>query len=247
MRNYLLRVEYIGKNFYGFQKQKGLSTVQSTIEDALSTILRKPITVNGASRTDRGVNALNQYVNFYFEDLVDLDILNKRLNSFLLMKGIIVKEVKEVDMQFHPRRSAKGKIYAYFLSNVPEKELFLVPYVYFYHGSIDKKLLKVATEGLKGKHNFSIFANRDKSQPFRSNICNLSEVNFIEKGNLLVFYFWGDRFLYHMVRRMVYYLIKAGTGAIKEEYLKIPFKVDHLPYTRQVLPPEPLFLVNVLY
>ena len=247
MKNYLLRIEYIGKGFYGFQKQKNLPTVQGTIENALSMILRKSITVNGASRTDRGVNALNQYVNFYFENPIDTDALNKKLNSLLLTKGIIVKEVKEVNMQFHPRKSSKSKIYAYLLSKAPEKELFLVPYVYFYHGNMDKRLLRIAAEGLKGKHDFSIFASKDRSQPFRNNVCNLFEVNFIEKNDLLILYFWGDRFLYHMVRRMVYYLIKAGTGAIREEYLKMPFKIEHLPYTRQVLPPEPLFLVNVLY
>jgi len=247
MKNYLLRIEYIGKNFYGFQKQKGLPTVQGSIEQALTMILRTPIKINGASRTDRGVNALNQYVNFYFDGEIDTISFKKKLNSFLSAKSIITKDIIEVDMRFHPRKGTKGKVYAYILSNTPEEKLFLSPYVYFYHGEVSRNLLTLAMEGLKGEHDFSIFASKDKSLPFRNNVCNLFEVNFMERDRLLIMYFFGNRFLYHMVRRVVYYLMKAGEGTIKKEYLKKPFEVNDLPYTRQVMPPEPLFLVNVVY
>ncbi len=247
MKNYILRMEYIGRNFYGFQKQRDLPTIQGSTEGALTRILRVPISVNGASRTDRGVNAFNQYVNFYFDGEIDPVKLKKKLNSLLAQKGIIIKEVQEVDMKFHSRKSAKGKVYTYILSSCRERDFFLSPYVYFHHSELNKDLLNLAMKGLKGKHDFSIFANRDRSIPRRNNICELFAVGFIEKNGLLVFYFLGDRFLYHMVRRMVYYLIKAGEGAIKKDYLEAPFNVSGIPYTRQVLSPEPLFLVNVVY
>ncbi len=247
MRNYVLRMGYIGRNFYGFQKQRDLPTIQGSIEEALTRILRVPTSVNGASRTDRGVNAFNQHVNFYFDGEIDLGKLKKKLNSLLAKRGILIKEAQEVDMKFHSRKSAEGKVYAYILSSCRERDFFLSPYVYFHHSELDKDLLALAMKGLKGEHDFSVFANIDKSIPHRNNVCNLFEVGFIEKNGALVFYFFGNRFLYHMVRRMVYYLIKAGEGAIKKDYLEAPFRVNGLPYTRQVLPPEPLFLVNVIY
>ncbi|PIP49664.1 MAG: hypothetical protein COX13_02715, partial [Caldiserica bacterium CG23_combo_of_CG06-09_8_20_14_all_35_60] len=62
-----------------------------------------------------------------------------------------------------------------------------------------------------------------------------------------ILYFYADRFLYHMVRRMVYYVLKAGQGKISRGILEDPFRASEIPYTRQVLPGEPLFLVDVIY
>lgn len=247
MKNYLLRVQYIGRNFYGFQKQKGILTVQGLIEESLQRILRKTILTYGSARTDRGVNALNQYINFYFPEEINTFKIQNKLNSMLIKYDVFIKEVKEMDLKFHARKSAKGKIYAYIISDDPERALFLKPNVYFYKPSINGRLFELALSGLKGKHNFSIFSNRDKSQPDRDNVCELFDAGFVKKDFVTVIYFYADRFLYHMVRRMVYYALKAAQGEIPEEVLKNPFSCDKVPYTRQVLPGEPLFLVDVIY
>jgi tRNA pseudouridine38-40 synthase len=247
MKNYLLRVQYIGKNFYGFQKQRGLLTVQGIIEDALQRILRKPISTYGSARTDKGVNALNQYINFYFPDEIDTFIFQRKLNSIFFKSDIFVKEMTEVSLEFHARKSARGKIYAYIISDNPEHVLFMKPNVYFYNVDIKYQLIELGLSGLKGRHNFSSFSNRDRSQSDRNNICELFEAGFIKKDFVTILYFYADRFLYHMVRRMVYYILKAGQGKIPTEILKDPFSAKEIPYTRQVLPGEPLFLVDVIY
>jgi len=247
LENYLIRIQYTGQYFYGFQKQQGLITVQGCIEDALSLVLRSSINTFGSSRTDRGVNALNQYINFYFENELDTQYLKMKLNGLLFEKGIAVKEITKVDKLFHARKSSKGKIYAYIISNSSEKAMFLFPYVYLYKEDIDRELLGKTLEGLKGKHDFSIFANRDRAQPERYNICEIFDLGVLDKKDYLVLYFYGDRFLYHMVRRMVYYILKASSGHIPEEVIINPFSQKKVPYTRQVLPPGPLFLVDVVY
>ncbi|BAL81235.1 tRNA pseudouridine synthase A [Caldisericum exile] len=252
MHNYLMRVQYIGKNFAGFQKQSNHpqdeKTVQGEIEKVLKTVLRAPVNTYGAARTDAGVNALNQYLNFYYDDLIDYYWLKNKMNHLLFDEGIFVKEVREVPITFHARKSAKSKIYAYLVSSDLENSMFLMPYVYIYKEPLDMNMLKIALDGLKGKHDFSIFANVDKSQKDRNNICELFDTGYIERGSLTILYFHGDRFLYHMVRRMVYYVLKGAQGYIDTRILLDPFSFGKkVPFTRQVLPPEPLFLVNVIY
>jgi|YelNatPaOPRAMG01_1025707.scaffolds.fasta_scaffold63293_1 tRNA pseudouridine38-40 synthase len=252
MHNYLLRIQYIGRNFSGFQKQSNHpedeKTVQGEIEKVLRTVLREQVNTYGAARTDAGVNALNQYLNFYYSESVDPDWLKNKMNHLLFDKGIFVKEVKEVPETFHARKSAKSKVYAYIVSSDLEKSMFLMPYVYIYREPIDMNMLKIALDGLKGKHDFSIFANFDKSKKDRNNICEIFDTGFIVKDSIIILYFHGDRFLYHMVRRMVYYVLKGAQGYIDTRILLNPFAFGNkVPFTRQVLPPEPLFLVNVIY
>ncbi len=246
MNNYVIRLQYIGRNFFGFQKQSKVKTVQGELEKALSTILQSNIKTNGAARTDRGVNAINQYVNFYYDEAIDLYRIQRKINSMLFTSGIFIKDMFKTGLLFHPRRDVKGKVYAYVISNDREHAMFLSPNVYFYNGVFNEELLKIAMNSLKGEHDFSPFANKDRSLPLRNNVCNLFDVGILNRRYVQILYFYGNRFLYHMVRRLVYYLIKAATGYIGTNTLKDPF-TGEAPYTRQVLPPEPLFLVDVFY
>ncbi len=247
MNNYLLRIQYVGSHFYGFQKQNGIPTVQGAIEEALLRTLRVSVSTIGAARTDKGVNAINQYMNFYLQDEIDVEILRERLNSLLFFQKIFVKEGRPVDLSFHSRKSAKGKIYAYILSDNPQATMFISPYVYIYHGGIDFGLVEKAFGGLKGKHDFTFFSNRDRSRPDRNNFCEIFDAGFLNKDAITIFYFYADRFLYHMVRRMVYYVLKSAQGKVPEKVLANPFGASEIPYARQVLPGEPLFLVDVVY
>ena len=251
MYNYLIRVQYVGTRFLGFQRQSnhpiGEKTVQSEIERAMKMVLKKELNTYGAARTDTGVNALNQYLNFYSEDAIDVVWLKNKLNNLLFDEGLFIRDITEVDLSFHARKSAKGKIYAYITSEDYESSLFLMPYVYLFREDLDFRLLKTACNGLMGKHDFSMFANNDRKQSDRNNICELFDVSYIERSPFLILYFYGDRFLYHMVRRMVYYILKGAQGYIDKKILQNPFGYDKVPFTRQVLPPEPLFLVNVIY
>jgi len=247
MKNFLLRVQYIGKNFYGFQKQRGLLTVQGLIEESLQKVLRKPVLTYGSARTDRGVNALNQYISFYFPEELNTSNIKHKLNSVLLKSDVFVKEIREVDLKFHARKSSQGKIYAYLLSNNPEYALFLKPYVYFYNLPLQFELMRMSLTGLKGRHDFTVFSNRNRSRQERDNVCEIFDAGFIKKDSVIILYFYADRFLYHMVRRMVYYVLKSAQGKIPEKILKDPFGASEIPYTRQVLPGEPLFLVDIVY
>lgn len=247
MENYLLRLQYIGRMFYGFQKQPNLPTVQGVLEETLSLLLQEKISISGSARTDRGVNALNQYANFYCNRSFEPEKLKDKLNGLLYKKGIFVKDLQAVDLNFHARRSAKGKIYAYLTTQDLEQAMFLFPYVYLYREPVEFGLLERAAQGIIGKHNFASFANVDRSQPERDTNCELFKVGIEKQKQYFAVYFYGNRFLYHMVRRLVYYLLKCSSGKVPSHILLDPFKEEKIPYSRQVLPPEPLFLVDVLF
>lgn len=108
VRNVKITVEYDGTNFYGWQKQPGLRTIQGTIEESIKKILQEDIKIIGASRTDRGVHAIGQVANFLTNTEIKLNILLYKLNR-ILPEDIRVKSIEEVDKEFNARYKAKSK------------------------------------------------------------------------------------------------------------------------------------------
>lgn len=116
-RNIKLTIAYDGTNYHGWQKQPNVRTIQGTIESALLKILKHPIKLTGASRTDVGVHALNQVANFYsnvvcYNSGIPLKGLHNALNA-ILPEDIVILNLKEVDMNFSARHSAKWRTYSY--------------------------------------------------------------------------------------------------------------------------------------
>ena len=118
MFNYLIKIEYKGSKFVGWQSQKNGISIQEKIEKALKKIFKIKIKINGAGRTDKGVHAYGQFANFFIDNKIDDKI--KFLNSinFFLGKNLIsIVEVKEKNKSFHARHSAKERIYEYQIIN----------------------------------------------------------------------------------------------------------------------------------
>ena len=129
MKNYLLKLEYDGSAFHGWQEQRELRTVQGAIQEALSMVCGKEISVNGTSKTDAGVHALMQCCSFTADIGIPTENLPKALNNMLSggrygegSKGsdLRVLSAEEVPDDFHARFSCKGKTYKYRIScNAP--------------------------------------------------------------------------------------------------------------------------------
>ena len=118
MFNYLIKIEYNGSKFVGWQSQKNGISIQEKVEKALKKIFKIKIKINGAGRTDKGVHAYGQFANFFIDNKIDDKI--KFLNSinFFLGKNLIsIVEVKEKNKSFHARHSAKERIYEYQIIN----------------------------------------------------------------------------------------------------------------------------------
>jgi len=108
--HYLISIMYDGSKFYGFQRLKNEITVQSTLENALSIINKKSVTIKGAGRTDRGVHAYDQKITFDLDINIDPKHLKKALNS-LVKPYIFVNDAKVVEPSFHARFNVLKKEY----------------------------------------------------------------------------------------------------------------------------------------
>ncbi len=118
MFNYLIKIEYDGTNFVGWQSQKNGRSIQDSIEKALKKVLGVKVKIFGSGRTDKGVHAFSQYANFKTKKRIkSKKIFLSSINFFLKKKLISILDLKEKDDNFHARFSAKLRIYEYFIIN----------------------------------------------------------------------------------------------------------------------------------
>ncbi len=207
MRNIKLEIEYDGTNFYGWQVQPKLRTVQGEIQDNLKTILGHDVNLIGSGRTDVGVHALGQVANFKTKNLLDKESILRGLNG-LLPDDIVIKKVEEVGLDFNARYSAKSRLYKYrvYLG----RAAILRRYVWEVLFSLNLDEILKATDGILGEHDFSSFCVTESTK--QNNICKVTSATWEKSENELTFRIEADRFLHNMVRSLVGTLIEIGRG-----------------------------------
>jgi len=218
MNFYKVILEYEGTNYNGWQRQKNTdNTIQQIMEDKLKLINKSPVNAISAGRTDAGVHARAQVVNFK----LDVDIPIKRvpdaLNS-VLPNDIICKGAQKANTEFHSRYDALGKFYRYRLSNNKYASVFTRNYVYNIKSYIDFKKIRKAAPLLVGTHDFASFQNSgsDVSKTVRT----IKKIDIINTGEEYHFDIKGSGFLYKMVRIMMGTFIEIGQGKIKLDDLE---------------------------
>lgn len=239
-KSYLMSIAYDGRDFSGYQYQEGLRTIQGEVEGVLEHIFKHPISSKASGRTDAGVHALDQVLAFEARLIMDLDRLAYVISRFL-PRDIKLNWIRYSTI--HPRFDAKAKTYRYRLNF--KDELFKRPYSLYIKDKLDLDAMRKAALALEGQKDFFNFSNRRRGE--KSTIRTIYRIGFIESQNGLDLVFIGDGFLYKMVRIMAQYLINVGLNRYPavstSEILK---KKDRLE-TRQVAPPEALFLERVFY
>lgn len=226
MKNFLLTIEFDGRNFFGWQEQKDKRTIAGEIKKVLKEIFKKEIKLIGMGRTDRGVSALKYFCNFKVltEGEIDLEILRKRIN-FLLPSEIYVKEIKEVPLSFNSRYAIKRKTYCYFV--ITEISPIRRDFFWEIPKDVDVKKMKEAAKLFIGKKDFSKFCYYRQER-----ICQIEEIKITKKKKEIIFKITGNRFLYKMVRRIVGALIDVGINKRKIEDIKNALLGEyHLPLT----------------
>lgn len=216
---YLIRIAYDGSKFYGFQRLNNKKSVQKVIEDALTTINKKEVVVKGAGRTDRGVHALDQCVSFRLDVSLSNEGLRKALNS-LVEPYIYVKEVIEVDKDFHARFNVNKKQYLYKI-NLGEFNPLISDYVYQSKYKLDIEKMKKVSKLYIGVHDFTNFVSgeRDNSE------CIIYNISFDIKDKILEIRFEGKSFYRYMVRNLVGMMIEVGRG--KNDITKVKEMLDN--------------------
>ena len=244
MRNLKLKIEYNGSNFFGWQKQESLRTVQGELERAFLTLTNENVAVEGSGRTDKGVHALGQVASVKIENPIPLKNIKRALNN-LLPSDIRIVKVEKAEEDFHARFSAKRKTYRY-VAKVGQKvgaiEHNLVGH---YPYEVDFEKMKRASLLLIGKHNFQGFCSADTQvQNFEREIFDFA---LSKKGNKIVFEVTGNGFLYNMVRILVGTLLDVGRGKLDDESVKKALSTGERKYSGVTMPPQGLYLKKVEY
>ena len=247
MRRFL-KLSYDGAPFHGWQRQPADTSVQQTLEEALATILREPIELTGAGRTDTGVNARVMYAHFDSErEIPDKRRFLTGLNR-LCGRAIAVEDVFEVPADFHARFDARRRTYKYFVAF--GKCPFLERMSWQTGMKLDMGLMNQAAEMLLLTDDFTSFAKLHSDA--KTNICRVSEARWEEWRNDFgtpgaVFTISADRFLRNMVRAVVGTLVDVGRGKISlPEFREIIEKKDRCAAGTS-MPPQALFLWDVEY
>ncbi len=255
IRKLSLLIEYDGTDYHGWQKQKGQKTIQEVVENSLRRITGKDIKTVSAGRTDAGVHALGQVASFATDLSLSCDTIKRALNA-ILPCDIRILDVKEVDMDFHPRYSAKSKSYIYLINISPKVSPFISRYVCHLKKSPDTGRMKEVFEYLKGTHDFSSFrasgcsARTTTRTIYEISIDELEEFSFLGftlRDRLLRIRIEGNAFLRHMVRIMVGTILEAGMGKITHHDIpRIINKCDR-SLAGITYPAKGLFLEKVYY
>lgn len=244
MRNIMIKIEYDGTNYNGWQIQPNGITIQGEIIKAIKNLTGEDVNLHGSGRTDARVHAKEQVANFHSTSNISIQELARGLNHFL-PKDIVVKEAEIVPLEFHARHWAIGKAYSYQIYNHPQRSALLRNYSYHVSYELDINRMQRAANIFIGTHDFRGFMSSGSS--VKDTVRSIHEVNLHKEGDSIWITFKGNGFLYNMVRIMVGTLVEVGSGKrdikIIEEALKSGLRSKAGP----TAPPQGLFLEKVFY
>lgn len=239
---YFIEFSYNGTAYHGWQNQPNAISVQEVLENALTTLLREPIEVLGAGRTDTGVHARHMYAHFDTWLNFDSEELVFRLNSFL-PEDIAVKDVLEVNPEAHARFDAIERTYEYWL--VQEKNPFLVGSAHCVLRPLDVEAMNKAATLMMEYTDFKCFSKSNTD--VKTYICDVREAYWRQEAEKLVFTISADRFLRNMVRAIVGTLLDVGLAKIKPKDIRTIIESKDRGRAGASVPAKGLYLTKVKY
>lgn len=245
MRNILLTIAYDGTNYSGWQIQPNGITIEEKLENAFLKMDGSRIKIIGSGRTDARVHARGQRANVALKSTVPTDRIPYALNANL-PSDIVVKDAKEVPMDFHARYNALGKTYRYRLYTGKFRNPIERNYHYHISEELDILKLKEALELLKGTHDFKGFMAAGSSVKTTVRTIEKTEVCTIDK-NTLDIYISANGFLYNMVRIIIGSIVDVAKGKITMQQLEDALKYQKRRLAGHTAPPQGLYLEEVRY
>ena len=216
VRRIVLGLEYAGEAFCGWQSQRGVRTVQDTLEAALASIAGEAVRLHCAGRTDTGVHATAQVAHFDTHASRGAQAWVRGANS-LLPPEIAVHWSHELTPEddFHARFRAECRRYRYLLLDAPVRPALLARRVGWFHQRLDVAAMRAAAQSLLGEHDFSAF--RAAGCQAKSPVKILHRLDIFRQDALIVFDLAANGFLHHMVRNLVGALVYVGAGRTTPE------------------------------
>ena len=243
--NIRLVLEYDGSGYHGWQRQAGSLSIQEIIESRLGVMFGTKIGVRASGRTDAGVHARGQVVNFYIRARLKPDEILRGLNS-LLPKDIVVLEADEVDDSFHSRFSAVSKIYEYHILNRPVPSALLRRYAWHVRQPLAEAPMEACLKAICGFKDFSAFMA--SGSPVSSTERKMFRAELERPGpDRLKFTYEANGFLRYMVRNLTGTIVEVGKGKrTLEEFQNILDGRDRRK-AGMTAPPNGLYLITVNY
>ena len=238
---YFVEFAYNGTASCGWQKQPDAITVQGTLETALSTVLRTPIALTGAGRTDTGVHARQQFAHFD-HDGFDTQKAAYAVNA-VLPKGIAVRGFYALHDQAHARFDAKQRTYEYHVHRY--KDPFLNDFSFQYLFPLDVAMMNRAAALLFDYTDFECFSK--VKTDVGTFICRIDRAEWTQNGERLVFTISADRFLRNMVRAIVGTLIDVGLGKKSIADFKAVLESKDRGAAGFSVPAHGLYLTEIVY
>jgi len=246
MHRYQILIEYVGTNFIGWQKQSKGQSIQKLIQIKVSKLLKEKINLVGSGRTDSGVHAVEQSAHFDCKKKIkNLSKFLQSINFFLNIKLISITNIKNKNLNFHARFSAKQRIYTYVIFNRISRPSIEKNRGWHIRKKLDLKLMKKGAKKLLGTNDFSTF--RSSSCNARSSIRTIKSIKIKEVKNKIQIQFKSQSFLQQQVRSMVgclKYLAEKKWDLKKFENV---FKSKKRTLCAPPAPAHGLFLERVIY
>ncbi len=244
MKRIMLEVAYDGTNYCGWQVQPGQPTIEGELNKALTDLLKEPVEVIGASRTDSGVHGLGNIAVFDTESKIPGERFKYALNQ-RLPEDIRVQVSKEVDGSFHPRRQDSTKTYEYRIccreTELPTERL----YAHFTYRKLDLERMQRAASYVVGEHDFKSFCSAGSQA--KETVRTVYSLTVEKQGDLICIRITGSGFLYNMVRIIAGTLMEIGAGAKKPEEMKTIIAGCDRSLAGPTAPARGLRLVKIQY
>ena len=246
MIRYQLLIEYVGTSFIGWQTQKKGKSIQKTIQNVLSNLLKEKISLHGSGRTDKGVHAMEQSAHFDCQKkIVDTNKLTKSLNYFLNKNKISILKIKQKKNNFHSRFSAKERVYLYLIRNNHSPSMLNHNREWNIRKNLDINLMKKGAKKLIGTHNFSTF--RAANCNSKNSIKTINNIQILKSNKQIKIRIKSQSFLKSQVRSIVgslKYLSEKKWNLKKFNYV---FRSKNRKNCAPLAPPHGLYLEKVKY
>jgi tRNA pseudouridine38-40 synthase len=243
MGNYRLVLAYDGTEYHGWQRQPSLPTVQGALEEALAQVASRESPVYAAGRTDAGVHARGQVVNFHGIIKPPAAALPAALNA-LLPRDVVVRSCEKVAEGFHARRSALSREYRYYIDRGRHPSPFGRRYSLHCPGELDEGAMAEALCAVEGTHDFAAFSRREAG---RSRVREVRETEVTAHGHMLTIRVKANAFAWMMMRMLCGSLLEVGRGRWSVERFRRVMEGGDNAASGPALPPRGLFLERVSY
>jgi tRNA pseudouridine38-40 synthase len=244
MRNFKLTLSYDGTDFFGWQTQPNFRTVQETLESAIAAISSERVHANASGRTDTGVHAIGQVVNFYTASSHSPEVWIQALNAHL-PADVVVKEAAAVPQAFDANRDARRKLYRYVIHDGATPDPFLRRYCHQSTHKLKVDAMRRSSACLVGRHDFRSF---ETDWPNRmSSVRTITHLGVNRLGDWIWLDVEADGFLYNMVRAIAGTLINVGRGYWPEPKVAEILESGDRREAGPTAPAQGLFLMRVKY